>query len=56
MCCYPGLPPESRIALTLKTLCGFSVKEISRALLTKSLTLKESKAEKELIKRKIEKL
>ncbi len=33
-CCYPELPPETQIALTLKTLCGFSVKEISRALLT----------------------
>jgi RNA polymerase sigma-70 factor (ECF subfamily) len=33
-CCYPELPPESQIALTLKTLCGFSVKEISKALLT----------------------
>lgn len=33
-CCYPELPPESQIALTLKTLCGFSVKEIARALIT----------------------
>ncbi len=32
--CHPGLPKESQIALTLKTLCGFSVSEISRALLT----------------------
>ncbi|MFI5144052.1 MAG: RNA polymerase sigma factor [Ignavibacteria bacterium] len=33
-CCYPELPAESQIALTLKTLCGFSVKEIARALIT----------------------
>jgi RNA polymerase sigma factor (sigma-70 family) len=33
-CCYPELPAESQIALTLKTLCGFSVKEIAKALLT----------------------
>jgi len=33
-CCYPELTPESQIALTLKTLCGFSVKEIAKALLT----------------------
>ena len=32
--CHPELPKESQIALTLKTLCGFSVGEISRALLT----------------------
>lgn len=32
--CHPALTKESQIALTLKTLCGFSIKEISRALLT----------------------
>jgi RNA polymerase sigma factor (sigma-70 family) len=32
--CHPELPKESQIALTLKTLCGFSVGEISKALLT----------------------
>lgn len=32
--CHPALPAESQIALTLKTLCGFNIKEISRALLT----------------------
>jgi len=32
--CHPALPAESQIALTLKTLCGFSIKEIGRALLT----------------------
>jgi len=32
--CHPALPVESQIALTLKTLCGFSINEISRALLT----------------------
>ena len=33
-CCDPALPAESRIALTLKTLCGFSTPEIADALLT----------------------
>jgi RNA polymerase sigma-70 factor (ECF subfamily) len=33
-CCHPALPPEARIALTLKTLCGFSITEIAAALLT----------------------
>jgi RNA polymerase sigma factor (sigma-70 family) len=33
-CCHPALPPEGQIALTLKTLCGFSINEIATALLT----------------------
>lgn len=32
--CHPSLPVESRIALTLKTLCGFNIKEIAKAMLT----------------------
>ncbi len=35
MCCHPSIPRESRIALTLKTVGGFSVDEIARAFLTK---------------------
>lgn len=33
-CCHSSLAPESQIALALKTLCGFSIPEISNALLT----------------------
>ncbi|HVF70595.1 MAG TPA: sigma-70 family RNA polymerase sigma factor [Chthoniobacterales bacterium] len=33
-CCHPQLPPEGRIGLTLKSLCGFSVSEIARAFLS----------------------
>lgn len=33
-CCHPALPLEAQVALTLKTLCGFSVYEIAAALLT----------------------
>ena len=33
MCCHPAIPPESRVALSLKTVCGFSVREIARAFL-----------------------
>jgi RNA polymerase sigma-70 factor (ECF subfamily) len=33
-CCHPSITPDSQIALTLKTLCGFSIKEISKAFLT----------------------
>ncbi|HEY2322346.1 MAG TPA: sigma-70 family RNA polymerase sigma factor [Thermoanaerobaculia bacterium] len=35
MCCDPQLPPESRLALTLKCVCAFGVEEIARALLAK---------------------
>jgi RNA polymerase sigma factor (sigma-70 family) len=38
-CCHPILSPESQVALTLKTLCGFSVIEISRAFLTSEAAL-----------------
>ncbi len=33
LCCHPSLSPEARVALTLKTSCGFGVAEIARALL-----------------------
>jgi len=34
VCCHPVIPPDAQVALALKTLCGFSVTEISRAFLT----------------------
>ena len=34
VCCHPAIPQEVQVALALKTLCGFSVTEISRAFLT----------------------
>ncbi len=34
VCCHPQIPPEAQAALALKTLCGFSITEISRAFLT----------------------
>ena len=39
MCAHPAIPRESRIALTLKTVGGFSVEEIARAFLTKKETI-----------------
>lgn len=33
LCCHPGLPPRSRLALALKTVGGFGVGEIARAFL-----------------------
>ncbi len=38
-CCHPALTTESQIALTLKTLCGFGVKEVANALLTTESTI-----------------
>ena len=34
LACHPALNREARVALTLKTVCGFSVGEIARALLS----------------------
>lgn len=39
VCCHPALPPEGRVALALKTLCGFSVAEIARAFLVREDTI-----------------
>lgn len=38
-CCHPSIPVESQLALALKTLCGLSVSEISRAFLTREDTI-----------------
>ncbi|MEO7424162.1 MAG: sigma-70 family RNA polymerase sigma factor [Fibrobacteria bacterium] len=34
VCCHPSLPPESRLILTLKVLCGFGSQEIAGAMLS----------------------
>jgi RNA polymerase sigma-70 factor, ECF subfamily len=36
MCCHPSLSPDARVALSLKTVGGFSVHEIARAFLVSS--------------------
>jgi RNA polymerase sigma factor (sigma-70 family) len=33
-CCHPSISVDSQVALTLKTLCGFSIAEIAKAFLT----------------------
>jgi RNA polymerase sigma-70 factor (ECF subfamily) len=40
-CCHPFLARENQIALTLKTLCGFGISEIARALLVPGETIKK---------------
>ncbi|MEM7351080.1 MAG: sigma-70 family RNA polymerase sigma factor [Acidobacteriota bacterium] len=40
-CCHPELPAPSQVAVALKILCGFSIREIARALLTREANLKK---------------
>jgi len=39
LCCHPEIPQDGRVALTLKTVCGFSVPEIARAFLAPPSTV-----------------
>jgi RNA polymerase sigma-70 factor (ECF subfamily) len=39
LACHPVLPREARVALTLKTVCGFGVGEIARAFLAREETI-----------------
>ena len=38
-CCHPALPPDARIALTLREVCDLTTEEIARAFLTAPSTL-----------------
>jgi len=38
-CCHPALAQESRVALTLREICGLTTEEIARAFLTGAPTL-----------------
>lgn len=38
-CCHPSISSDSQVALTLKTLCGFSIPEIAHAFLTSEDTI-----------------
>jgi RNA polymerase sigma-70 factor (ECF subfamily) len=39
MCCHPTLPRDARVALSLKTVGGFSTREIARAFLSDEPTI-----------------
>jgi RNA polymerase sigma factor (sigma-70 family) len=39
VCCHPKISQEAQIALCLKTLCGFSVREIASACITSEETI-----------------
>lgn len=38
-CCHPSVSVDSQIALTLKSLCGFSISEIAKAFLSSDETI-----------------
>ncbi|MFI5269838.1 MAG: RNA polymerase sigma factor, partial [Chloroflexota bacterium] len=38
-CCHPALSREAQVALTLRTICGFSVGEIAHAFITSESTI-----------------
>jgi RNA polymerase sigma-70 factor (ECF subfamily) len=38
-CCHPSLPPEARVALTLREVCGLTTEEIAKAFLITPRTL-----------------
>jgi len=40
-CCHPALAQKTQVALTLKTLCGLTVREIARAYLTSETTMNQ---------------
>src|SRR5262245_7798959 len=54
-CCHPDLPAESQIALTLKTLCGFSTHEIARAIFTTEANIKKriARAKRKFVEKEI---
>jgi RNA polymerase sigma-70 factor (ECF subfamily) len=38
-CCHPALPPEARLALTLREVCGLTTEEVARAFLAAPATI-----------------
>lgn len=38
-CCHPALPPEARVALTLREVCGFTTEEVADAFLIAPTTV-----------------
>jgi RNA polymerase sigma-70 factor (ECF subfamily) len=55
MCCHPSLPPEGRVALSLKIVAGFSAREIARAFLSSEETIAQRivRAKKQIRDRQI---
>ena len=55
-CCHPAIPSESQIALTAKTVGGFSTAEIARAFLCREATIAQRlvRAKRKLRQRAVE--
>jgi RNA polymerase sigma-70 factor (ECF subfamily) len=55
-CCHPALSRENQIALTLKSLCGFSNAEIARGLLLPEETVKKriQRSRQQLVESRVE--
>jgi RNA polymerase sigma-70 factor (ECF subfamily) len=55
MCCHPSLPPDARVALSLKTVGGFNVTEIASAFLVSDATVSQRlvRAKRALRERKV---
>ena len=56
MCCHPALARESQVALTLKTVCAFSVPEIAAAFLAEPATIAQRivRAKRLIVERSLE--
>ncbi len=54
-CCHPALARENQIAMTLKTLSGFGISEIARALLVPEETVKKrlQRATSDLVEKRV---
>src|SRR5262249_39222363 len=55
-CCHPALVPENQLALTLKSLGGFSNAEIARGLLVTEETVKKriQRARQQLVEQEVD--
>jgi RNA polymerase sigma-70 factor, ECF subfamily len=38
-CCHPALPPATRVAMTLREMCGLTTEEVARAFLSSPATI-----------------
>ncbi len=52
VCCHHSLSPKAQMALILKTLCGFSIEEITAAFLSKKETITKRLARARVVIRK----
>lgn len=55
-CCHPAIGQDARIALTLKSVCGFATSEIARAFLAEETTIAQRivRAKRQLIDESIQ--